>query len=206
MCVHSATHTSTFHGAVNTYRSTADFATCYDPYMSNWSDWPSRAKALKAEGQKKDDAEISVLVSEILEASGREAVGRGAVNHWLTGKRVPNVFQYFALCQVLECDPKSLLTGDEKAPDSAEQSTSVASRPAVQPSAITETERALIEDFRRLMEPDQAKVAAKIRELADVARYYEKKFGPRIADNGHVNAALPPAPSLFKNGEDVKKS
>jgi len=74
-------------------------------------------KRAKDAGLIKGDADIAAGVSSILTEQGLEEVERAAVNHWFTGKRTPSVPQFIAVCQVLNCDPSSILTNDIRSPN-----------------------------------------------------------------------------------------
>jgi hypothetical protein len=66
-------------------------------------------EAAKATGQIVSDVTLSVIISEKLLAAGLQPVERGAVNHWLKGRRQPNVSQFIALCETLSVSPGEIL-------------------------------------------------------------------------------------------------
>lgn len=69
-----------------------------------WMGWRQRAKDWKKDARK-TDADLAAEVSEQLE----QEIGRGAVNHWLTGRNDPTITQFMALCTALGADPGQVL-------------------------------------------------------------------------------------------------
>lgn len=71
-----------------------------------------RARDLaKESGRLAGDAEVAAQVSDTLQdLPGEREIQRTAVNHWLTGRRIPNLAQFITLCEALELDPGSLLS------------------------------------------------------------------------------------------------
>ena len=69
----------------------------------------------KDTGKISGDSDLAEIVSDILEENGRPRVTRGAVNHWLTGKRPPLIPQFIALCQALGTSPAAAMSGDRGA-------------------------------------------------------------------------------------------
>lgn len=79
-------------------------------HLLNWSAKLTAAKeAAKALGQVKGDSDLAAIVSEKIKAAGLSSVDRGAVNHWLKGRRYPNVPQFIALCEALNVQPAEVL-------------------------------------------------------------------------------------------------
>lgn len=76
-----------------------------------WKSWHVRLKAMKA---GVPDVEIASGVEEILQRDVRDnyTVKRAAVNHWLNGRRIPTLAEFFALCQVIGVDPGEVLFGE----------------------------------------------------------------------------------------------
>lgn len=76
-----------------------------------WKSWHSRLKAMKG---RMPDVEIASAVEETLQATVRAdySVKRGLVNHWLNGRRSPNLEEFFALCQAIGADPGEVLFGE----------------------------------------------------------------------------------------------
>lgn len=77
--------------------------------------WVDQLVAAKERAKDREqivgDADLAALVTEKLESAGMKKVDRGAVNHWLKGRRQPNVSQFIALCQALKVDPADVLVG-----------------------------------------------------------------------------------------------
>jgi DNA-binding transcriptional regulator YdaS (Cro superfamily) len=82
---------------------------------TSWIGKISAAKeAAKAAGLIAGDIDISTIVSEKIKAAGLKPVDRGAVNHWLKGRRQPNVTQFVALCEALRVSPAEVLSSTDK--------------------------------------------------------------------------------------------
>jgi transcriptional regulator with XRE-family HTH domain len=83
---------------------------------SYWESWPARAKSLK---RGMVDVEIAAAVSELLQRRDRRdhTRSRGTINHWLNGKRQPDLEEFFVLCEVLGADARELLFGRESTND-----------------------------------------------------------------------------------------
>lgn len=81
--------------------------------LLHWVDHLVAAKErAKDRAQIVGDADIAAMVTEKLESAGMKKVDRGAVNHWLKGRRQPNVSQFIALCHALRVDPADVLIGN----------------------------------------------------------------------------------------------
>lgn len=78
--------------------------------------WPKRLfalkEAMKARGEIAGDIDLATTISELLDAVHQPVVERGAVNHWLKGRRQPNVAQFIALCRALKVSPADILADD----------------------------------------------------------------------------------------------
>lgn len=76
-------------------------------------DWPKRLTAikdeLKARGEIGGDADLAQRISELLSTIDLPEVERGAVNHWLNGKRQPSIAQFVALCFALKAKPGEVI-------------------------------------------------------------------------------------------------
>ena len=79
--------------------------------LPTWKSWHNRLKMMKA---GMPDVDIASGVEEILQRDLREnyTVKRAAVNHWLNGRRIPTLAEFFALCQVIGVDPGEVLFGE----------------------------------------------------------------------------------------------
>jgi transcriptional regulator with XRE-family HTH domain len=78
--------------------------------LSFWRKTLSDAKAdLKARGEINGESAIAATVSEELEGIGEGGVQRTTINHWLSGKRLPNIAQFIALCSALKVSPGDAL-------------------------------------------------------------------------------------------------
>lgn len=81
---------------------------------NNLMGWVSKLSAAKesakAAGNIDGDADLSSIISEKLESANMKKVDRGAVNHWLKGRRQPNVSQFIALCDALSITPADALS------------------------------------------------------------------------------------------------
>ena len=63
-----------------------------------WRGFLNAAKArAKDAGRIDGDSDLAEIVSDILEENGRPRITRGALNHWLTGKRPPSLHQFLTL-------------------------------------------------------------------------------------------------------------
>jgi hypothetical protein len=60
--------------------------------------------------------------------------------------------------------------------------------------AVTAAEQTLLDDWRLLLHEDQERFSRQIRQLADIGRAYQARFGAGQANADRVNAALPAAP------------
>lgn len=85
-------------------------------HLLRWTAKLADAKeSAKAAGQIVGDIDLATIVSEKIKAAGLSPVDRGAVNHWLKGRRLPNVPQFLALCEALNVHPADILaTGNDK--------------------------------------------------------------------------------------------
>jgi transcriptional regulator with XRE-family HTH domain len=85
--------------------------------LSFWRKTLSSAKAtLKAKGEISGDATIAATVSDELEEIGEEGIQRTTINHWLSGKRLPNIAQFIALCRALKVSPADAIGAQAKHP------------------------------------------------------------------------------------------
>lgn len=85
--------------------------------LSFWRKTLSDAKAtLKAKGEISGDATIAATVSDELEGVGEEGIQRTTINHWLSGKRLPNIAQFLALCKALKVAPGDAIAAHRKQP------------------------------------------------------------------------------------------
>lgn len=74
--------------------------------ITMWLGWHRRAEKAKRDA-KKSDADIAADLYEIL---GYE-LSRPLVNAWFKGRRIPDLNEFMALCQVLGADPGEILFG-----------------------------------------------------------------------------------------------
>jgi hypothetical protein len=76
-----------------------------------WKSWHQRLKRAKG---RMADADIAAAVEEILQQTVRPnySIKRAVVNHWLNGRRIPTLSEFFALCQVVGADPGEVLFGE----------------------------------------------------------------------------------------------
>lgn len=78
--------------------------------LLSWVNKLQAAKeAAKATGHIVGDSDLAAIVSDKIEAAKLSKVDRGAVNHWLNGRRHPNVPQFIALCEALNVSPGQIL-------------------------------------------------------------------------------------------------
>jgi len=70
--------------------------------------WQGRARALARE-KDLSQADLAVMVSQVLGLPPKEALSRAAVGHWLTSYHQPSVAQFLALMQVLQADVVEIL-------------------------------------------------------------------------------------------------
>jgi len=79
-------------------------------HLTRWVVKVAEAKArAKESGQIIGDADLAEVITEKLESAGMKSVDRGAVNHWLKGRRQPNVSQFIALCDALKIAPADVI-------------------------------------------------------------------------------------------------
>lgn len=72
----------------------------------DWSDWHKRLmQAKKRLDPPKSDADLTEQFNELVVRK----VKRAQFNHFLRGKREPYLSQLFALCEVLDVEPASVL-------------------------------------------------------------------------------------------------
>ncbi len=160
---HSATHGSRLYENSNTLRSTRIFATGYiRPMKPEWQNWHERAKATKemakAAGRPLSDVDVAASVSELLEAAGQKPVKRALVNHWLNGRRIPSLVEFFALCHVLQMDPRQVLFGD-----TGTYSHDAAGKPTAAPPPFRDP---ILDDLDSLLEEDREVIRSKVRARA----------------------------------------
>lgn len=82
---------------------------------TDWRTWARRAQLARKEASL-SQADVAAAVSEILELQGLEGVGRQLVSHWETGRRTPDMNQFFALCQAIGADPGVILFNQKTLP------------------------------------------------------------------------------------------
>jgi len=118
----------------------------------SWIGWHVRLKAhKKAMASKPKDEDLAAEVG---------GIGRAGLNHWLNGTRPPTINDFFALCDVLNADPKEILFG-------ADGGKKVASTEKDDPLLpLSDYERGVIEALREV----RARTIAPQRKKATVRK------------------------------------
>jgi transcriptional regulator with XRE-family HTH domain len=120
----------------------------------DWGRWYLRAQAIKRDKGLVDADLSEQIAAELKEGPGM--VERGAVNHWLNGKRQPKLAQFLALCKVLDVSPHELLFGTPPTEAGGRRGDKKDEKTGKPIYLLTHHESQLVQIFRRLQaHPDE---------------------------------------------------